>query len=419
MGALVHLTRRELQSKCKEIQTYDSTVRCNGTNIELIRIVESHATAPSNFKSKAGNKSKRSVKDAKNAPSNLKPKAGIASKRTVKDAKNARILSLEACLRDLNSNTEMLTPTQGKACLALIETECITLTVLPTHADKECAKQRTGSKAIGLHGGKLCCASVGKENPLQSSIRILTLCLHYLERTVGIKLQELVLKLRKAAKTPLEAIRQLITTLIHSLKLGWKTLASPRTYGLLSIAICILSVGWTASAFGDWASSWHGHVSVSADAFNASGAFDGNAAAAFARAAESTAATNKIVAGTAMVGHLGSLLNTYVMTNTDMAMLKSLQVAAKTLLRPGVSDATVYGILLFTTMLQNPVAMSATKDAATAVVKNAASATSAATATVKNAASAASVVTSALYTGAGQTGYALTWFVWNVLITSE
>ena len=165
-------------------------------------------------------------------------------------------------------------------------------------------------------------------------------------------------------------------------------------------------MGWTASAFGDLASSANGNFSVSPGVLHASGAMGANAAAAMSRAAQITASTNKVVAQTAALGQFEKLVQTaasvYVRAQGDIITMRSLQLAATSLFPPGVSDATVCGIMLFTNMLQDPVAMSATKDAATAAVKGAASATS--------------VVTSALYTAAGQTGYALGWFVWNVLI---
>lgn len=381
-----NLTRKELQSRCKDIKKRDPTVRCNATNVELVHIIESHE--------------KESLTKSKTS----KPKASIKLKQSSKKP------SIQTCLRDLNSDAKSLTPAQSKACLALIEKECVISLGLPTSADRKCSERRPGSKAIGFHGGKLCCANVGTETPLQASIRTLSLCVRYLERALGLSsVRRLVAKLRSAAKKPIAAMRQLIASLIQALKLGWKSLANPRMYGMLAIAACILAIGWTASTFGDWASQAHGAVNLGPGVIQVAGKWDANAAAAMSRAVENTAATNKVVAQTAALKQVERTFETtasvYVNTKRDTLIMGSLQVAAHTLLPPGMASSTVCGVMLFTKMLQDPEMAEATKLAASTAVNTTAPY--------------ASAMAGALQTGAGYTAYALGWFAWNVLIASE
>ena len=169
---------------------------------------------------------------------------------------------------------------------------------------------------------------------------------------------------------------------------------------MLAVAAIILSVGWTASTFGDWASRAHGVVELGPGVLRASGKWDANAAAEMSRAVRSTAATNVVVAQTAAMGKVAdtfqSIATVYVSTKRDMLIMGSLRTAADTLLPPGMAELTTCAVMLFTKIMDKPELVQATKQAAGAT------------------ASYASALVSALTNGAGHTAYALGWLAWTV-----
>lgn len=344
---------------------------------------------------KSGKRCKNSVPVAGGRCHLHRAESARATPQTPRPSSKALSATVPECLRRLQDPKAKLTANEHRACLQLLDQQCVTASVRT--ADKKCAERRAGSVAYAFHDGKFCCCDASGESVLQYTTRTLSLTMAYLEYSVGgvKKVRALFAKLKPSAS--LSGVRALLSRLKEVIGTHAPGLLRPTTLGMLALAGLMLSMGWTASAFGDWASTTHGTLSVQRGAGHMTGEWSANAAAAASRAMENVAAENKLEMANQMVVSTDRLIQntaeSVIKNRQDAMLMSSLQAAAHALLPPGAAHLTTVAVLLSAKLTDDPE-------------------------TASTLASIASSAASSLGGGALATARALGWVYWNTFGTS-